>query len=106
MFALQMSQPIAPCPSAPAFTMQFYHFYVDWNLEPASQDNMVLMRGAACARPNSIVFNGGAPPHEEREAWEDVPVKMNAAHAVRGPRGRGVHSAHGALAVITTQQPG
>ena len=101
-----MSRPVAPCPSAPAFTMQFYHFYVDWNLEPASKDNMVLVRGAACARPNSIVFNGGAPPHEERETWEDVPEKMNIAHAVRGPCGSGEHAHMAWLAVTTTQQPG
>ncbi|KAK9846259.1 hypothetical protein WJX81_000214 [Elliptochloris bilobata] len=78
-----VSRPVAPCPSAPHFTMQFFHIYVDWNLEPASADNMALMRGAACARPNSIVFNGGAPPHEEREAWADTRFKMNSEHAIR-----------------------
>lgn len=86
--------------------MQFFHIYVDWNLEPASKDNMVLLRGAACARPNSIVFNGGAPPHEERETREDVAEKMNAAHAVRGPRGRSVHARTAWRAVTTAQQPG
>lgn len=100
-----MSQPIAPCPSAPGFTMQFYHIYVDWNLEPASKDNMVLMHGAACMRPNSVVLNGGAPPHEERETWEDVAFKMNAEHAVRGPRGCDLSARMARRAVTIVQQP-
>ena len=79
------SREIAPCVSAPHFRMQFFHIYVEWNHEPSTRDNFAIMRGAACAAPNSIVLNGGAPPHEQKERLSDPWVKMDAGHAVRVP---------------------
>ena len=81
--APMVSHELAPCPAAPHFRMQFFHIYASWNLEPNTADNWALLRGAACAHPNSLVYVGGAPPHPQRETQNDPEIKMNAPHAVR-----------------------
>ena len=41
-----VSHELAPCPSAPAFRMQFFHMYHDWTHEANTRDAMVLVRTA------------------------------------------------------------
>ena len=53
--ALMVSHELAPCPAAPHFRVQYFHIYASWNLEPNTAAKWALLRGTACAHPNSLV---------------------------------------------------